>query len=459
MAIVVAAVGGSAFFQPGVTMWIQGTSAAGRASSPRLSRDNRMNFVELGSSSTIIDWDQAESALNEMLEQLGRPHRVLLVPPDTTRASSWAGEITSYLYKRLSETGTVLVLPALGTHRLDEKEMQALLQMYEGVPRGAFLRHRHDVPAENIALGTLDEDFISEVSSGACRFSIPFSVNKHLVEGFDRVISIGQVVPHEVMGFANHSKNLFIGCGGKELIDATHWISAVCGIERILGEISTPPRQVLEEAWRRWKSRFCPTTYVLTVRDAGPSRDLITRGLFAGDDFDCFQKAARLSAQVNKQVLKSAPQTIVVSLPEKKYHSLWLGNKAVYRTRMAIRPGGLLVVLAPGVTELGENVTQNTLIGKYGYGGTEYVKRMVAENEDLQQNLGVAAHLIHGSSEGRFKVLYCTRELHRRLPREQQLQLGFDLADYDTEISRWKEMTSDGETYVIDDPGMRLWKA
>lgn len=43
------------------------------------------------------------------------------------------------------------------------------------------------------------------------------------------IISVGQVVPHEVMGMANFNKNLFVGVGGVEAINLSHFIGAVHG--------------------------------------------------------------------------------------------------------------------------------------------------------------------------------------------------------------------------------------
>jgi hypothetical protein len=83
-------------------------------------------------------------------------------------------------------------------------------------------------------------------------------------------------------------------------------------------------------------------------------------------------------------------------------HSTWLGNKAVYRTRMAMADGGELIILAPGVKEFGEDHEIDRLIRKYGYRGTPATLAAVKANEELRNNLSAAAHLIHGSSEGRF---------------------------------------------------------
>lgn len=263
-----------------------------------------MVSLSLGNKQTVIEWSQTERALDDLVGQLGSLQSVLLVVPDKTRADSGAGEIASFLYRRLSSaTVTVHVLPAVGTHRLNEKDLANLREMYPGIPQAAYLSHVHDDLYQQIQLGTVPEDVVATLTQDRCRFAIPVSVCQHLAAGhFDQILSIGQVVPHEVMGFANHAKNLLIGCGGKPLIDASHWISAVCGIKEVLGQIDTPPRRLLEWIREKWGHQLSHVTYLLTVRDVDPSGNMVTCGLFAGTDYDCFQKASDLSKDVNVKV-------------------------------------------------------------------------------------------------------------------------------------------------------------
>ncbi len=129
--------------------------------------------------------------------------------------------------------------------------------------------------------------------------------------------------------------------------------------------------------------------------------------------------------KVNFTVLDEAPRKMVVYLDPEEFHSTWLGNKAVYRTRMAIADGGELIVLAPGVKTFGEDRQIDGLIRKYGYTGTPRVMQLVRETEDLPKNLSAAAHLIHGSSEGRFRITYCPGHLSR----EEIESVGYGYAD------------------------------
>jgi hypothetical protein len=96
-----------------------------------------------------------------------------------------------------------------------------------------------------------------------------------------------------------------------------------------------------------------------------------------------------------------------------EFFSTWVANKAIYRTRKAMADGGELVIIAPGLKRFGEQEEVDRLIRKYGYVGTEKVMKLWKENEDLRDLTHATAHLIHGSSEGRFKITYA-RGISRR---------------------------------------------
>ena len=77
-------------------------------------------------------------------------------------------------------------------------------------------------------------------------------MNKLIGEGgHDLIVSIGQVVPHEVIGMANYNKNLFVGTGGAAGINESHFIGAACGMERMMGRANTPLRLILNSAQDR----------------------------------------------------------------------------------------------------------------------------------------------------------------------------------------------------------------
>ncbi|MBN2217873.1 MAG: DUF2088 domain-containing protein, partial [Pirellulales bacterium] len=346
-------------------------------------------FFAEGSPTADLTPDALRDALTGVFDRLGPRQKVLAIPPDHTRANSLAGPIVGmvhdYYGRRLTD-----VLPALGTHAAmsDEK----LAWMFPEVPKE--LIRRHDFRNDVVTIGRVPAEFVAEATEGIYDRPWPVQLNRLVWEGgHDLILSIGQVVPHEVIGMANYNKNLFVGAGGADGINESHFIGAAYGMERMMGRADTPLRQILNYA----QDRFCghlPLVFVLTVIGSREDGSLALRGLYVGDDHDCFQQAARLSVEVNFTVLDEAPRKIVAWLDPEEFHSTWLGNKAVYRTRMAIADDGELIVLAPAVGTFGEDRQIDALIRKYGYRGTPATMRAVAENEDLRQNLSAAAHLI-----------------------------------------------------------------
>ncbi len=420
-----------------------------------------MLFLSEGSKQTTIDESHGKTLVANLLAQLrqrGPLRRVLLLPPDMTRMHSWAGFLTCVLYEQLHREAEVVILPAVGTHL--PMSAEELTHMFPGVPHTVF--RAHDWRKGVSALGEVPAAFVNDVSEGKLDFSIKVEVNRLLVEqSWDAIISVGQLVPHEVIGIANHTKNVFVGVGGSDLINKSHWLGAVYGIERIMGRANTPVRAVLDYAASHF-AKHLPIVYLLTVRARNTDGQLVTRGLYAGDDRACFDVGAELCRQVNLDRLDRAPKKVVVWLDPLEFKSTWLGNKAVYRTRMAIADNGELIVLAPGVRTFGEDATIDTLIRQFGYRGTPTTLVAVREHPELSANLSASAHLIHGSSEGRFAIIYCPGHLTRAEIEGVGFQWG-DLAamlrKYDPQILRdgWNMMPDGEEIYYISNPALGLW--
>lgn len=410
-----------------------------------------------GSTDMVIDLTRAEDLLAAMLEEMGPMRRVLIVPPDITRYHSWAGELTVLLYRLLRQRAHVEFLPALGTHT--PMKPAQLDRMYPGIPHELF--RVHDWRENLTKLGTIEGDFVSRVSDGAVDYPMECEVDSLLLDGkWDRILSVGQLVPHEVIGIANHIKNILIGTGGKEIIDKSHFLGAVCNMERIMGRIDSPVRTVLNEMSRRFL-RELPITYILTVRAKDSLGELVTRGLYAGDDEECYRTGAALCQQVNIDLLDKPIRRAIVQLDPTEFKSTWLGNKAIYRTRMAMADDGELIVLGEGVREFGEDPRIDALIRKYGYKGTPATLEAVRTFEDLGSSLSAAAHLIHGSSEGRFRIVWCAGELSRA----EVEAAGYEYASPADMRGRWRveamvdgwNDTPDGEVFHISNPALGLW--
>lgn len=413
-------------------------------------------YFAAGSESTEFSPSELKEALAQAFGQLGTRRKVLALPPDYTRFHSRAGELTRYAWEYYGDALTD-VLPALGTHSAMTTEQ--IEHMFGNVPRSLF--RVHDWRDGLVTLGEVPAEYVREQSGGLVNYAWPAQVDKLLVEGgFDLILSIGQVVPHEVIGMANYNKNIFVGTGGVEGINKSHFLGAVYGMERIMGRADNPVRRVMNYASDHF-ARHLPIVYVLTVVSKNSAGELAVRGLFIGDDVECFHKAAELSLKVNFVMMDREIAKAVVYLDPSEFKSTWLGNKAVYRTRMAIADGGELVVLAPGVKEFGEDAAIDRLIRKYGYVTTPEVLKAVAENEDLAGNLSAAAHLIHGSSENRFKITYCPGHLTR----EEIESVHFAWADL-AQMSRRYDPAKlhdgfnivDGEEiFYVSKPALGLW--
>jgi nickel-dependent lactate racemase len=413
-------------------------------------------YCSIGSVDTEIPPNQLQLLLHETLAKLGPRSNVLAVPPDQSREHSRAGELTRYVFEHYRDR-LKAVLPAIGTHTPMRPDQ--LARMFAGVPQELFRVHNWRTDVET--LGEVPAEFIREQSEGKLNYAWPAQVNKLISQGgFDLILSIGQVVPHEVIGMANYTKNILIGTGGREGINRSHYLGAVYGMERIMGRAENPVRNVLNYASDRFL-RHLPIVYVLTVVGRKAVGGLAVRGLYIGDDIECFLKAAELSLKVNFEILPDQIHKAVVYLDPSEFHSTWIGNKAVYRTRMALADGAELVILAPGVREFGEDPGIDKLIRKYGYRGTPATLQAVNDNPDLAADLSAAAHLIHASSEGRFKITWCPGQLSRN----EVLGVGYDYGDLKTmlalfdpaKLSHGPNRVAGEDIYFIANPGLGLW--
>jgi nickel-dependent lactate racemase len=413
-------------------------------------------YFSAGSPTTEMSADDLRIALFSALDAIGTRNRVLAVPPDFTRFHSHAGALTELAWKYYGDRLTD-VLPALGTHKaMTDSEIAT---MYGDTPRHLFRVHdwRNDV----VTLGEVPGSYLYEVSEGKVDYPWPAQVNKLLRDGgHDLILSIGQVVPHEVVGMANYNKNIFVGTGGSIGIHRSHFLGAVYGMERMMGRADTPVRRVLNYASDNF-ARNLPIVYVQTVVGKNAEGKLVVRGVYIGDDVECFEQAAALALKVNFQMLDREIKKAVVFLDPHEFRSTWLGNKSVYRTRMALADGAELIVLAPGVHEFGEDAAIDKLIRRYGYCGTPRTLALVKEDPALAGNLSAAAHLIHGSSEGRFTIRYCPGHLTKEEIESVHFEYG-DLAQMtakynpDTLKDGWNIVDGE-EIFFISNPGLGLW--
>ncbi len=403
-------------------------------------------YFSRGSVSDQISAEEKRAALRTIP---GKPRKVLIVPPDHTRLNSDAGTLTGMLYEMFTPAAQVDVLPAIGTH---SPMTPAQLRMMYGdtIPLERFLVHDWRRNVRHV--GTVPGKLVKEWSRGVLDYDVRVEVSNHLFAGYDLIVSVGQLVPHEVVGIANYTKNIMTGVGGPDSINKSHFLGAAYGMERMMGRIETPVRKLFNYGIQTFL-RSLPIVYVLTVMQK-TGNGMVMRGLYIGDDDQTYVAGAKLSQQVNLDLLDAPLKKVLVYLDPLEFKSTWLGNKAIYRTRMAMADGGELIILAPGLKEFGEDPEIDRLIRKYGYRGTPATLAAVKANEELRANLGAAAHLIHGSSEGRFRIRYCPGP---GLSAEEIRAVGFEagrLEDYPTAGLR---DGVNGELFYISNPALGLW--
>ena len=422
-----------------------------------------MDIFKIAEEGSVISDEEIakllEQALRDWESRRGAVKNALVIPPDFTRFHSNAGFITQVFYRLLTAEGAnVDVLPALGTHvPVSESQWKT---MFGDIPYGKMLVHnwRTDV----VRLGEVPAAEVERISEGLWKDPVSVEVNRRLMDDkYDLIVSPGQVVPHEVIGMANHAKNIFVGIGGSDMINKSHMIGAVCGMEKAMGRDHTPVRQLFDYAFDHYVAHR-PILWVLTVNTA-PGGRIASHGLFIGEGRNCLTEAVKLAQQRNIDYVEHGLRKCVVYLDPSEFSSTWLGNKAIYRTRMAMADGGELIILAPGVHQFGEDKTVDGLIRKYGYRGRLHTLEVFRrpDADDLRANMGAAAHLIHGSSDGRFSITYCVKEISR----EEVEGVGFKAASYDEMSAKYDPSklkygynTVDGEEiYFIPNPALGLW--
>ena len=404
---------------------------------------------------------QLDEMLRNLLNQWPDIHKVLIIPPDYTRCYSYAGIITQKIYQMIGDKAHVDVMPALGTHMpMSEEEMQKFFG--DVIPRDRIIVHHWQT--DTIRLGYVPAEVCSEISGGLFPEKIDVEVNHLLFDGgYDLILSVGQVVPHEVVGMANYSKNIFVGTGGREMINKSHMLSAICGMEQALGVMNSPARKLYDYAQQHFIDGKIPLVYLQTVTTS--ENDAVKlHGLYIGQSRKPFEHACELAQKLNIVHVERRAAKVVAYLEPTELKTTWVGNKGVYRTRMMIANGGELILLAPGIRAFGENEEMDAMTRKYGYTGTKHILDLYRQGA-FEGKLMSAAHLIQGSTDGRFTITYATRP--DLMSREEIEGVGYQWADYN-EISKrydpkklkdgWNVLPDGEEIYYVSTPALGLWK-
>jgi nickel-dependent lactate racemase len=417
----------------------------------------------IAESADEITWPRLEALMTQTATEAraricARPKRVLLLPPDITRAHSGVGRLTEMLYGHFASEADVHVIPTLGQHVPHTRDENR--RMFGSIPNERI--HAHDWRAGSVRVGEVSAEFVKAACGGVADWPIPIVLNRMLIEEpWDLIINVGHVVPHEVLGFANHNKNYFIGLGGKETICASHMLAATCGIENNLGNLITPTRACFNKAEENYLGGLADL-YVQVVMARNARHELVHTGVFVGDDLETYLQAARQSREQNITVFDEPVRKIVCVMQADEFVSTWVANKAVYRTRMALADGGELIVIAPGLKRFGEQPEVDAFIRKYGYCGTPRVLAAYRTSADMQDLGHATAHLLHGSSEGRFTITYAPGHLTAAEIEGvnfRHADLAATLARYriDTLQEGWNTLADGERFFFIPTPSAGLW--
>ena len=413
-------------------------------------KKNKLSIEEV----TSLVLKSAEECLKKICSN---PKKILLLPPDITRAYSGCGWITEILYNHFSKIAEVFVMPTLGQHIPHTEEQNK--KVFGSIPESRILKH--DSVNDVRKIGEIPADYVKKVTSGAADWKIPIELNTILLTTeWDMIINIGHVVPHEVLGFASHNKNVFIGLGGDSTISSTHIASACCGIENILGSIISPIRECLNKAEKEFLGNLA-LVYIQLVMALNEKGKLVHTGFYCGNDLETYLLAAEQSKQEN--IIKVPPLKKIVAVMDKdEFESTWVANKAIYRTRKALANNGELIIIAPGLKRFGENREADKIIREYGYSGTAKIIENWKKDKKLQDMAHVTAHLIHGSSDQRFKIYYAPGYLTKKdieSVNYNYLDLSETLKKYPIEKMKYGfNIMDDGEEiYFINSPASGLW--
>ena len=414
------------------------------------SLQNKEQFVSKEQVIALLDQHMADNKWSS----------VLLLPPDITRSHSGAGLITAHYYEQLTARGvSVKVLPALGTH-LPMTEEQLREMFGDSIPMDAYIAHDFRTSIE--VVGTVPGAYLDQVSEGLFKDDVTVSVNRELLSGkYDAIISIGQVVPHELAGMAGYTKNLVVGCGGGDMINVSHFLGVFYGRHRIVGNVDTPPRRLFDYIQKNFLDKL-PITFVLTVMAQQDGADIF-KGLFIGKERDSFEQAVALSQQVNITHVEKPVKKCVVWMDPHSYHSTWVTNKAVYRTQRALAEDGEVIVIAPGLHTFGENDLADQMIRKYGYRPREEMLELYKNDPVLSKNMSLAGHLIRSGPRPDTKLTFCTNLLTREeiehasycyMTVEEAME-AYPCEDWET---GWKTLPNGEEIYFVRNAALGLWQ-
>jgi nickel-dependent lactate racemase len=316
---------------------------------------------------------------------LFRGQRLLVLTPDATRTCPLPMMVGILREIVGAEAAQLDFMVALGTHRpLDEAQILALYgisaEARQSIFAGSrFFNHRWDLADTFRRLGHLSEKETFELSGGLLREEVPVDINRAIFD-YDRVLILGPVFPHEVVGFSGGAKYLFPGISGGDFLHFFHWLGAVATCPGTIGISNTPVRAVIHRAMTLVDR---PVHCLSMVVRSGTE----LHGLYVGDHLDSWAAAAALSERVHV-VYKERPFHTVLGVCPEMYRDLWTGGKVMYKLEQVVAPGGRLIIYAPHIREV--STTWGSYLERIGYHTIGYFLARPDSFTDVPR--GVLAH-------------------------------------------------------------------
>jgi nickel-dependent lactate racemase len=373
--------------------------------------------------------------------------RVLFIVPDHTRSMPMPLMFRALFDALNGRVAKMDYLIALGTHPPMTEEMILHLFGISAVERAGkygfidLFNHAWQDPEELVHVGTLDEDWIDEISGGLLRQQVEVTVNKRVLD-YDLVCIVGPVFPHEVVGFSGGNKYFFPGVSGAEILNMFHWLGALITNYAINGTKHTPVRAVVDKAAAMipvQKRGFCLT---VVKKD--------TRAIFFGAPEEAWSQAADLSAKTHI-VYKDKPFKSVLAMAPPMYDEIWVAGKCMYKLEPVVADGGELIIYGKHIKEV--SVTHGALIKKIGYHVRDYFTAQMDRFRDIPG--GILAHSTHvrgmGAFENGVERPRVTVTLATSIPEAECREICLGYRDPDSiDPEAWRDREDEGLLLVPD---------
>lgn len=381
---------------------------------------------------------------------------VVLVVPDGTRSCPLPRVMDTVYRELIGRVSSLTALIALGTHaymtpeELDRwfgAEPGGLATKYPGM---TVLNHDWRNPESIVDVGTLSADEIDQLSGGRLKQEVRVEVNRLVAEA-DVSIVIGPVFPHEVVGISGGNKYFIPGCATHEIIDLSHWLGALIGIDDLIGQRGiTPVRAVINAA-----AELIPTHRLgicLVVKSGTDEIEYVA----TGELDDTWALASEVAADSHIEYVDKPFKKVVAMMPT-RYADMWTAAKGCYKIQPAMAEGGEVVIYAPHVKALSE---QHPEVYDIGYHCIDYFIKQWDLFKDVPT--AVLAHSTHvrgggtfdpetGVEHNRIKLTLCTQVPRETVEAANANYLSPDDIDFDA-------LRADPDVFVEENAGEVLYR-